>query len=84
MLLLCVSGFVFVYFYCPYVLVVVFWSVVLVCGVDEWVHFCADSEDAEICHVEDVEFLHQWSGVCSRWEVHYDSDDLLLCSDEWL
>ena len=35
---------------------VVFWSVVLVCRVDERVYFCANSED--VCHVEDVEFLH--------------------------
>ena len=83
-LLVCVSGVVFVDFCCPHVLVIVFWSVVLVCGVDEWVHFCAGSEYVEICHVEDVEFLHQWFGVCSGWLVLYDSDDLLLCPDEWL
>ena len=83
-LLFIVSSFVFMNFSCPYVVVVVFWSVVLVCDVDEWMHFCADSEDVEICHVEDVELLHEWFGVCLRWLVHYDSDDLLLCSDEWL
>ena len=53
-LLFSVSGFVLVDFCCPYVVVVVFWSVVLVCGVGKWVHFRADSEDVEICHVEDM------------------------------
>ena len=48
----------FVYLCCPEVGVVVFWSVVLVCCVDERVCFCANSEDVEVCHVEDVEFLH--------------------------
>ena len=32
---------------CPYVLVVMFSSVVLVRDVDELMHFCTDSEDVE-------------------------------------
>ena len=84
MLLFVVSSFVFMNLCCPYVVVVMFWSVVVVRDVDEWMHLCADSKDVEICHVEDVELLHEWFGVCLWWLVHYDSDDLLLCSDEWL
>ena len=45
---------VFVHLCYPEVVVVVFWSVVLVCGVDERVWFYADSEDVEVWYVEDV------------------------------
>ena len=55
------------YLYCPDVVVVVFWSVFLICDVDEGVDFGADSEDVEVRDVEDVEFFHEWCGVCSWW-----------------
>ena len=61
------SGFVFVYLCCPDVVMVVFWSVFLICDVDEGVDFGADSEDVEVGDVEDVEFFHEWCGVCSWW-----------------
>ena len=55
------------------VVVIVFWSVQLFLGVDEWVHFYTHSEDAE--------FFHDGFGVCSGWYVLDESDDFLLCFD---
>ena len=55
----------FVYLRRPDVVMVVFWSVFLICGVDEGVNFGPDSEDVEVSDVEDVEFFHEWCGVCS-------------------
>ena len=62
---------------------VVFWSVELGL-VDEWVCFCANSEDIEVRDGEDSEVCHMGFGVCSGWEVFDESDDFLLGADEWL
>ena len=53
-LLLGVSCVVFVYLCDPYVVMVVFWSIVFVGGVYEWVYFYASSEDIEVWDVEDA------------------------------
>ena len=50
-------GAVVVYLCYPDVVVVVLWSVVLVCGMDERVHFYADSEDIEAWYVEYAQLL---------------------------
>ena len=63
---------------------VVFWSVGLAIGVDEWVHFCACSKCVEVGDFKDFEFCHEGSGVCSGWFVCDDADDFLLGSDKWL
>ena len=71
---------------------VVFWSVVLVCCVDERVYFCANSEDVEVCHVEDVEFLREREREREERERERrerererddDDDDLYLLREWW-
>src|SRR6266849_178117 len=47
-------------------------------------HFCTGSKDIQVGNVEDVEFCHDWLGVCSWWCVFDESDDFLLGSDEGL
>ena len=67
------------------VLVVVGWSVrLLLRWVDEGPDLCAYAQDVEACEAVESVFLHDWCCVCSWWFVCYESDDLLLCSDEWL
>ena len=43
----------------------------------------AYAQDVEACEAVESVFLHDCA-VCSWWFVCYESDDLLLCSDEWL
>ena len=50
-----VSCRVSVYLCCQCVVMVVFWSVQLFSGVDERMHFCANSEDVEVFEVENAE-----------------------------
>ena len=69
----------------PEVLVVVGWSVrLLLRWVDEGPDLCAYAQDVEVCEAVESVFPHDWCCVCSWWFVCYESDDLLLCSDEWL
>ena len=63
---------------------VVFWAVELLFGVDEWVHFCAYSEDVEVGDVEDMELGHDGLGVTAGWCIADEADYFLLCFDEWL
>ena len=53
-------------------------------GVDKGMEFGADSEGIEVRDVEDFEFVHQWGGVCSWWEVFENSDYFLLDFDKGL
>ena len=76
---------VFVDLGCPNVVVVVFWSVELCCGVNIGVHFEAHSKGVEMCEVEDVEFVHDWLRVRAWLGVFYDSDDFFLYANEgWM
>ena len=61
------SGRVVVDMGCGYVVVVVFWSVQASREVDEGVCFCCYSEAVEVGDVEDAEFGHEWSCLCSGW-----------------
>ena len=67
-----------------YVVMVMLWPVEWSGEMDEGMCFYCYSMYVEICYVEDAEFCHEWSCMCSGWHVFDESDDLLLCSDEGL
>ena len=80
------SGVVAVDLICSEVCVYVFWSFVVDVWfrVDMWVHLGACAEDVEVGEVEDFVSDHEWICVCSWALIRDESDDFLLCSDEWL
>ena len=77
----CVSGSVVVDCCSWGVVVVVFWAIAGLAGVDIGVHFCAYSKGVEVGDVEDVEFCHDGFGVGVRFGVVDEADDALLCFD---
>ena len=53
-------------------------------GVDEGVHFYTHSVDVEVGDVEDLELGHDGLGVGAGADVANESDEALLCFDQWL
>ena len=69
-----------------YVLMVILWPIdaLGVVWVYEGVHFCTYSQSVQVCKIEYSEFVHKRRCVCSWSHVADYSDDLFVCSDQWL
>ena len=49
-----------------------------------WVDGCAHYQYVEMRYCKYVEFVHEGFGMCVRGSAGDQSDNALVCSDEWL